>query len=119
MRDVALFVEDRARRRFVGALAERPACATPDPRVERWSRLDGAAFRSAVGRGCDAPGLKCDRDRYRRLVVEAVRAAGISPILGGMEFAEETSPARAARVDGSFKRFVDALDGVFQVWRWP
>ena len=97
--------------------------AIPDPHIERWLLLDGAAFKSAVGRGCDAPDLKCDRDRYKRLLIEAIRAAGIAPILGGMEFAEdiarEMSLTRAASADKSFKRFVDALDGVFQGWRRP
>lgn len=97
--------------------------AIPDPHIERWLLLDGAAFKSAVGRGCDAPDLKCDRNRYKRLLIEAIRAAGIAPILGGIEFAEdiarEMSLTRAARADRSFKRFVDALDGVFQGWRRP
>ena len=97
--------------------------AIPDPHIERWLLLDGAAFRSAVGRGCEAPDQKCDRGRYKRLLIEAIRAAGIAPILGGVEFAEdiarEMSLTRAARADRSFKRFVDALDGVFQGWRRP
>ena len=97
--------------------------AIPDPHIERWLLLDGAAFKSAVGRGCDAPDLKCDRDRYKRLLIEAIRAAGIAPILGGMEFAEdivrEMSLTRAASADKSFQRFVDALDGVFQGWSRP
>ena len=95
--------------------------AIPDPHIERWLLLDGAAFRSAVGRGCEAPDQKCDRGRYKRLLIEPIRAADIAPILGGVEFAEDIARkmnlARAARADRSFKRFVDALDGVFQGWR--
>ena len=94
--------------------------AIPDPHVERWLLLDGAAFKRAVGQGCDAPDQKCDRGRYKRLLVEAIRAAGIAPSLGGVEFAEdiarEMDLARAAQADRSFKRFVDALDGVFRGW---
>ena len=97
--------------------------AIPDPHIERWLLLDGAAFKRAVGRGCEAPDQKCDRGRYKRLLVEAIRAAGIAPSFGGMEFAEDIARAmnlaRAARADRSFKRFVDALDGVFQGWRRP
>ena len=97
--------------------------AIPDPHIERWLLLDGAAFRSAVGRGCEAPDQKCDRGRYKHLLIEAIRAADIAPILGGVEFAEdiarEMNLARAARADRSFRRFVDALDGVFQGWRRP
>ena len=97
--------------------------AIPDPHVERWLLLDGAAFRSVVGRGCEAPDQKCDRGRYKRLLVEAIRAAGIAPSLGGVEFAEdiarEMDLPRAARADRSFKRFVDTLRDVFQTWRRP
>ena len=97
--------------------------AIPDPHIERWLLLDGAAFRSAVGRGCDAPDQKCDRDRYKRLLVEAIRAAGIAPILGGVEFAEdiarEMTLDRARRADRSFKRFVDELGEVLRGWRRP
>ena len=32
--------------------------AVPDPHVERWLLLDGAAFKAAVGHGCDAPDQK-------------------------------------------------------------
>ena len=111
-------------RKFPDGVGPAPLVrAIPDPHIERWLLLDGAAFRSAVGRGCDAPDLKCDRDRYKRLLIEAIRAADIAPILGGMEFAEdivrEMSLTRAASADKSFKRFVDALDSVFQGWRRP
>ena len=37
--------------------------AIPDPHIERWLLLDGAAFKTVFGRGCDAPDQKCDRDR--------------------------------------------------------
>ena len=68
-------------------------------------------------------GGQCDRGRYKHLPVEAIRAAGIGPGLGGLGFAEdlahEMDLARAARADKSFKRFVDALDDVFQGWDRP
>ena len=192
MRDIALFVEDEAHRRFVGALVERLAresdigvdldwrnargghgkvaqefalylrdieqqgdrppdlivvatdanCkglntraqefpdsvgaaplvqAIPDPHVERWLLLDGAAFKSVLGRGCEAPDQKCDRDRYKHCLIDAVRSAGIAPRIGGIEFAEDIARKmdldRAARADRSFKRFIDALGDVFQGWR--
>ena len=56
--------------------------ATPDPHVERWLLLDGAAFRQVFGRGCDAPNLRCDRDLYKQRLVAAILAAGITPTLG-------------------------------------
>lgn len=72
------------------------------------------------GRGCEAPDSKCERGRYKRLLTEAIRAAGGVPNVGGMEFAEdvvrEIDLARAARADRSFARFVDALDAAFREW---
>ena len=50
--------------------------AMPDPHVERWLLLDGAAFRAVFGVGCDAPDLRCSRDRYKTRLLEAIRNAG-------------------------------------------
>ncbi len=95
--------------------------AIPDPHIERWLLLDGAAFRSAVGRGCDAPDLKCDRDRYKQRLRQAVRNAGIEPSFSGMEFTEDIvrhmDIERVAKADRSFKRFVDDLNAAFRRWR--
>ncbi len=87
--------------------------AIPDPHIERWLLLDSAAFKSALGRGCDAPDLKCERNRYKQLLRQAVRDAGIEPSLGGVEFAGDIvgamDLARAARADKSFQRFAEEL----------
>ena len=95
--------------------------AIPDPHIERWLLLDSAAFKTAVGRGCDAPDRKCDRDLYKRRLAAAIHAAGIMPSLGGIEFAEDIVQSmdinRAKRADRSFQRFVDPLVNVFQQWQ--
>ena len=95
--------------------------AIPYPHIERWFLLDGAAFKRVFGRGCEAPDSKCERGRYKRLLNEEIRAAGVDPSLGGIEFAEdivcEINLARATRADRSFARFVDALDAAFRGWR--
>lgn len=87
--------------------------AVPDPHVERWLLLDGAAFRAVFGRGCDAPDQKCSRDRYKQLLIDAIYAAGVTPSLGGIEFAEdivrEMDLDRAAQADRSFQRFIENL----------
>ncbi len=87
--------------------------AIPDPHVERWLLLDSGAFRGVLGRGCDAPDRKCDRDRYKRLLADAIRVAGADPDLGGREFAEEIVQGmdlrHAASVDKSFGRFVSDM----------
>ena len=95
--------------------------ALPDPHIERWLLLDGAAFKAVFGRGCDAPDLKCDRNHYKQRLIEAIHATGIRPSLGGIEYAEEimqrVNMDRAARVDKSFGRFVTDLRRVFQGWQ--
>lgn len=87
--------------------------AIPDPHVERWLLLDSAAFRIAVGRGCDAPDYKCDRHKYKDLLLEAVRAAGVTPLLGGIEHAKAIADAMrlpaVERADPAFRRFLRSL----------
>ena len=95
--------------------------ALPDPHIERWLLLDGAAFKAVFGRGCDAPDLKCDRNHYKQRLIEAIHATGVRPSLGGIEYAEdimrEMDFDRAARVDRSFGRFVADLRRFFQGWQ--
>ncbi len=63
--------------------------AIPDPHIERWLLLDGAAFRTVLGRGCNAPDQKCSRGRYKKLLVDAVLAAGYDAYLNGIDYAED------------------------------
>ena len=92
--------------------------AIPDPHVERWLLLDGAAFKVIFGQGCDAPDLKCSRDRYKQRLIQAILAAGVTPSLGGIEYAEdivnEMDIDRAARSDKSFARFVERMRAELQ-----
>jgi hypothetical protein len=94
-------------------LSDRLVAAIPDPHVERWYLLDGAAFKAVLGRGCDAPDKKCEKDRYKRLLNDAIRGAGVEPLLGGAEYAEDLVAAmhigRAANADPAFRAFVDVL----------
>lgn len=95
--------------------------ATPDPHVERWLLLDGAAFKSVYGRGCDAPDQKCDRHRYKRNLAEAILSSGNIPELGGFglarEVVQELDIERTSRLDRSFKRFVDSYQAVLREWQ--
>lgn len=99
-------------------LSGRVVFAIPDPHIERWLLLDGAAFHAAVGRGCNAPDRKCGRDEYKQRLVEAIVAAGKPAGPGGLEFAEpivsNMDIQRAARDDRSFGRFIDDLDAAFR-----
>ena len=95
--------------------------AVPDPHVERWLLLDGAAFKTVFGRGCAAPDKKCSRDLYKQRLIEAIDAAGTPPNFGGVEFAEDIvhhmDIKRAGRADRSLQRFVDGMRNVFRQWR--
>ena len=94
--------------------------AVPDPHIERWLLLDGAAFKAVFDKGCNAPDHKCDRGRYKHQLFEAISATGVVPRLGGIEFAEDIVQnmdiERAARADPSLHRFVDALRATFRQW---
>lgn len=104
-----------------GKIAARAVCAVPDPHIERWLLIDSSAFKAVFNRGCDAPDLKCERDRYKRVLIDAIRATGVSPSLGGMEFADDIVQAmdldRAAAADPSLGRLVEELRAVFRAWQ--
>ena len=104
-----------------GAVPTQMILAIPDPHIERWLLLDGAAFRSVFGRGCDAPAYKCGRDEYKKLLIEAIHDAGIVPTIGGIESAEdivkEMDIERAMQADNSLRRFVEELRRAFRQWQ--
>ena len=94
--------------------------AVPDPHIERWLLLDGAAVKSVLGRGCGLPDQKCIRHRYKQMLSQAVLAAGLEPLIGGIEFAaeivREMDLTEAARHDRSLERFLDDLDDRLKAW---
>ena len=96
-------------------------CAIPDPHIERWLLLDSAAFKTVLGKGCQAPDQKFEKDRYKKLLIEAVLDAGLIPILGGIEHAADIVNAmdfqRVAQNDRSFRRFFRALQQRFEIWQ--
>jgi hypothetical protein len=63
--------------------------AIPDPHVEKWLMLDSQAFSEVLGRGCSVPKSKCDKDAHKRLLAEAVVAAGQRPLVHGLEYAPD------------------------------
>ncbi len=97
----------------LSALEVPAVVAVPDPHIERWYLVDSAAFKAVFGQGCNAPDLKCERGRYKAALIQAVRAAGLNPPLGGIEFAEDLVEAmdlhRAARADRALGDFLDNL----------
>jgi hypothetical protein len=94
--------------------------AIPDPHIERWLLLDSAAFKSVFGKGCVAPDNKCERDRYKERLTQAVRDAGETPSLGGLEYAEalvrEMDLPRLERKDASLGHLLQDLREQFNQW---
>ena len=96
------------------------SCMIPDPHVERWLLLDSRAFKSILGRGCHAPDAKCERHRYKKLLREAVAKAGVTPQLGGLEYAEDLvlnmDRDKVARSDTSFGKAVSGIQRFLMKW---
>jgi hypothetical protein len=95
--------------------------AVPDPHVERWLLLDSAAFKQVLGKGCAAPDQKCGRDRYKGLLAQAVVQSGATPLLGGMEYAEDIVHAmdlkRMQQQDESLGAVLEELHSRFRAWQ--
>ena len=95
--------------------------AVPEPHIERWLLLDSEAFKTVFGKGCPTPDQKCERDRYKRFLLEAIRNAGVIPLLGGIEHTTDLVNAmdlqRVARIDKSLERFLRALQRQFRIWQ--
>lgn len=91
--------------------------AVPDPHVERWLLLDGAAFKAVFGQGCDAPGPEV---RPRPLQAASRRS---HPLDGRYaergryrvreDIVQTLDVDRAMQADRSFARFVDGLRAEF------
>lgn len=103
----------------VERIKDRVVCAIPDPHIERWMLIDAAAFKAVLGKPCSAPDQKCGRDRYKKLLLQAVRESGVTPLLGGMEHAEDIvhnmdlSPTSKADDLGNF---LQELHTRFRLW---
>jgi hypothetical protein len=58
----------------------------PDPHIECWYLADPSAVAKVLKGPVALPAHKCQRAFYKRLLQDAVKAAGRQPILGGVEF---------------------------------
>lgn len=87
--------------------------ACPDPHVERWMMADPHAFHAVVGAEPATISSKCERGYYKKLLGDAIRAAGYPATLGGLEFLPEIVRKmdlfRAGKNDPSLKAFVGDL----------
>jgi hypothetical protein len=93
------------------AFQDRTAIACPDPHIERWYLADLVAFSRVVGVAPKVGRQKCERDRYKTILSQAVAEAGHVSMLGGIEFAKEIVDAmdlyHAAKSQRSLKFFLD------------
>ena len=94
-------------------LRERTVAACPDPHIERRYLADPESFGKVVGAAPRQEARKCERERYKQFLVEAIKRGGHTPTLGGLEFAQEIVAAmdlyRAGKQDPSLGAFVDDL----------
>ena len=113
MRNISLFVEDQAHQDFLTILTQQL--------IERWLLLDSAAFRKVFGKGCPTPDQKCERDRYKRLLLNAIYEAGIDPSSTDLEYiadlVSEMNLQRMEQIDSSIGRLLEALQRQFRIWQ--
>ncbi|MCS7082469.1 MAG: DUF4276 family protein [Bacteroidota bacterium] len=91
-------------------------CAVPDPHIERWYLEDQKALKGVLPKAQpEKIGYKCERDRYKQALVEAIRAAEVEPLLGGAEYGEDIARALdPSRLDQSFQSFWQGLRRAFR-----
>ena len=102
-------------------LADLVISMVPEPHIERWFLLDSAAFKTVFGRGCAVPDQKCERGRYKGLLLNAIYEATMVPPLDGIERVEELVNAidlqRVMQSDRSIEKFIKALQRQFRIWQ--
>ena len=93
------------------------AIACPAPHIERWYMADPPSFLEVVGTRPNVGRRKCQKDRYKKMLREAMAQGGHVPTLGGIEFAHELVNAmdlyRAGKAERSLKAFLDDLRSQF------
>ena len=106
-------------RKAAEPVQDRTIYAIPDPHIERWLLRDPAAFKSVLGAPCQTVQQKCDRDRYKKLLIDSVRDAGVIPLLGGLEYAEDiVKSMNLNHVGGNdgFNDFLQSLHSHVRLW---
>ena len=102
-------------------LADLVISMVPEPHIERWLLLDSEAFKTVFGKGCPVPDQKCERGRYKGLLLNAIYQATMVPPLDGIERVEELVYAmnfqRVKQSDRSIRRFLRALQHRFRTWQ--
>ena len=93
----------------------------PEPHIERWLLLDSEAFKTVFGRGCPVPDQKCERGRYKNMLLNAIYQATMVFPLDAIERVDELVNAmnlqRMAQSDRSIQRFFNTLQRRFRTWQ--
>ena len=112
---------EREINQVLSGFADFAISAIPDPHIERWLLLDAEAFKTVFGSGCLTPDRKCERDRYKRLLMNAIYEVGANPTLVGTQHVADLVNAmnfqRIARRSDSLGRLFKALQQQFEKWR--
>lgn len=112
---------EREINQVLSGFADFAISAIPDPHLERWLLLDSEAFKTVFGSGCLTPDRKCERDRYKRLLMNAIYEVGANPTLVGTQHVADLVSAmnfqRMARRSDSLGRLFKALQQQFEKWR--
>ena len=107
-------------RQAISGFTDFVISAVPEPHIERWLLLDAEAFKTVFGKGCPAPDKKCERDRYKRLLLNAILQAGSEPSLTNFGYVADIVNAmnfqRMARRNDSLGRLLKALQNQFEIW---
>lgn len=84
-------------------------CAVPNPHIERWYLEDQQAFKKVLPKAQpEKLRYECERDRYKKALIEVIRAAGVEPLLGGAEYGEDIAKILdTSGLDRSFNTFSD------------
>ncbi|MYB94165.1 DUF4276 family protein [Candidatus Poribacteria bacterium] len=93
----------------------------PEPHIERWLLLDSEAFKTVFGKGCSVPDQKCERGRYKNMLLNAIYQATMVFPLEAIEHVEELvnemNLQRVAQMDRSIDRLLSALQRQFRIWQ--
>jgi len=94
-------------------LQERVLIACPDPHIERWFMADPESFAQVVGTAPQVRKGKCERNYYKKVLVDTIRQADLPAPLSGIEFAvdlvEVMDLFRAGKNDVSLKAFLEGF----------
>ena len=92
----------------------------PEPHIECWYLADPLALQRVLHGHAQAPvpDSRCGRNRFKRVLAQTVRQAGIEPAEGGIEYGalviEEMDIYRACSNVPSLARFVAHLRRAFR-----